>query len=210
MTSVRRRTLLVGGALALTAGLLADKGSVLGADLPHTALLGAALGAVLALVPDRTVAGRTGGFLAGFAAAYLGYALRAGLLPDSPAGRAVAVVVVVALVTGVAVATNGRAPLWAGLVGIGAMLGAYETTFTTDPTGFVSDSATAATTLLVCAGLGLLVTTSLDLVGSAPSADAAGSRTTSAYGEVALPEPRASVDPDAAGVDASNSQELNR
>src|SRR5689334_18720518 len=72
MTSVRRRTLVAGGSLALAAGLLADQGSVLGADLPHTALLGAALGAVVGLVPDRTVAGRTGAFLTGFASAWVG------------------------------------------------------------------------------------------------------------------------------------------
>jgi len=75
MTSVRLRTCAAGGTLALTAGLLADQGSVLGADLPHTALLGAALGAVVGLVPDRSVAGRTGAFLSGFGAAWLGYAL---------------------------------------------------------------------------------------------------------------------------------------
>lgn len=208
MSPVRRRTLAVGGGLAVAAALLADKGSVLGADLPHTALLGAALGAVLALVPDGSVAGRTGAFLGGFLSAWLGYALRAGFLPDAPAGRAVAAVVVVALVTGLAVATDGRAPLWASLVGAAAMLGAYETTFVTTPTGFVADSTTAATTVVLCAALGLLVVTLLDGALGARTADT-GSRTTSALGQATVPVPRASVDPDVdAGLDIT--QEMPR
>jgi hypothetical protein len=205
MTPVRLRTCLVGGALALTAGLLADQGSVLGADLPHHALLGAALGAVVGLVPDRTVVGRTGGFLAGFAAAWLGYVLRAGVLPDIPLARAIAAVSVVFLITAVAVASAGRLPLWSGLVGAGAMLGAYETTFVTSPTGFVSDSTTAATTVLVCAALGLLVANTLqDVFDAAPETP-----TAKTYGEVAVPAPRAEADADA-GLDITTPQEAQR
>jgi hypothetical protein len=206
MTSVRTRTCLVGGALALTAGLLADQGSVLGADLPHTALLGASLGAVVGLVPDRSVAGRTGAFVLGALAAWLGFALRAGALPDIPMGRAIASVVVVAAITAVAVITAGRLPMWSGLVGAGAMLGAYETTFTTTPTWFVSDSMTAATTVLVSAALGLLVASTLqDVLGAAPAEPAAQRP------EVALPAPRASVDAEAdAGLSITRPQEMNR
>jgi hypothetical protein len=197
MTSVRRRTLAAGGALALVAGLLADQGSVLGADLPHTALRGAALGAVVGLVPDRSVAGRTGSFLVGFAAAYLGYVLRAGVLPDVPLGRAIAAVAVVGVITAASTASAARLPLWSGLVGAGALLGAYETTFVTTPTGFVTDSLTAATTVLVSAGLGLLVAATGDGVLPVASADP---HTPSARPEVAVPAPRASVDADA-GLD---------
>ena len=68
------------------------------------ALLGAALGAVVALVPDRTPLVRLGGFAAGFVAAFIGYVLRAALLPDTSAGRAVAVVIVLLLCVGVSAA----------------------------------------------------------------------------------------------------------
>lgn len=206
MTSVRTRTCLVGGALALTAGLLADQGSVLGADLPHTALLGASLGAVVGLVPDRSVAGRTGAFVFGALAAWLGFALRAGVLPDIPMGRAIASVVVVVAITALAALTAGRLPLWSGLVGSGAMLGAYETTFATTPTGFLADSTTAMTTVLVSAALGLLVASTLqEVLGTALApTDSAAQRP-----EVALPSPRASVDADA-GLDITTPQELNR
>lgn len=192
MTSVRTRTCVAGGALALAAGLLADQGSVLGADLPHTALLGAALGAVLGLVPDRTVLGRTGCFLVGFAAAWFGYALRAGVLPDIPMGRAIAAMAVVLVITAAAVVSNGRLPMWSGLVGAGALLGAYETTFVTTPTGFLSDSMTAATTVLVSSALGLLVATTIEgYLGDSPEVVAYTERSA-----VAVPAPRSSVDAD--------------
>ncbi|MCU1591285.1 MAG: hypothetical protein JWP11_2541 [Frankiales bacterium] len=157
MSTVRTRTLVTGVALAVAAFVLADQGAVFGADLPKVALLGAAAGAVLGLVPDRSPAARLGGFLTGFAAAWLGYALRAGVLPDIPMGRAIAAVVVVAIVTVVATATANRLPLWAGFVGVTTLLGSYETTFAATPTSFVSDSMTAVTTSLLAAALGFFV-----------------------------------------------------
>lgn len=206
MTSVRRRTLLYGGAIALAAGLLADQGSLLGADLPHQALLGAALGAVVGLVPDRSVTGRTLSFVAGFAATWIGYALRAGVFPDVPLGRALAAVIVVLVITGISVAAGGRLPLWSGLVGAGALLGAYETTFVTTPTGFLSDSVTAATTVLVAAACGLLVTSVLE------SFFGEGEELVSPVAaSVALPAPRPSVDADVdAGLDITRSQGSTR
>jgi hypothetical protein len=188
MSSVRLRTCATGGALAVGAGLLAAKGSVLGADLPHTALLGAALGAVLGLVPGGSVPGRVGAFLSGFGAAWLGYALRAGVLPDSGAGRGLAAIAVVAVVTAVAVVSAGRLPLWAALLGAGTLLGAYESAFAADPTAFLSDSVTAITTVAVSAALGLLVATTAEGLlqprqeGPRPA--------------VELPSPRAAADAD--------------
>jgi hypothetical protein len=157
MSSVRIRTLVTGSALAVTAAALADHGAIFGADLPKVALLGAAAGAVLGLVPDRSPAARLGGFVGGFAAAWLGYALRAGVLPDIPMGRAIAAVVVVSIVTATATATANRLPMWAGFVGVATLLGSYETTFAATPTSFVSDSMTAVTTSLLAVSLGFIV-----------------------------------------------------
>ena len=70
----------------------------------------------------------------------------------------IAAVAVIALVTALAVATEGRVPLWSGLLGAGTMLGAYETTFVTSPVSFLADSLTAATTVLLSMALGLLIT----------------------------------------------------
>ena len=58
------------------------------------------------------------------------------------------------------------------------------------PTAFLSDSMTAATTVLVCAGLGLLVATAVEGWLDPASVEHA------AHGEVVVPAPRASVDAD--------------
>lgn len=155
---MRRTPLLAGSLVAIVAGLLVEYGGHLGLELTHVALMGSALGAVLGLVPQATPGGRALGFLGGFGAAWIGFALRAGLLPDIPLGRAIAAVIVVSIVTAIATASGGRAPLWAGLLGVGALAGAYETTFSIEPTAFTSDSVTAVVTTLLAAGLGFVAT----------------------------------------------------
>ena len=157
MSSVRMHVLVTGVALAVAAVLLALSGNLLGADLPKVTLLGVASGAVLGLVPDRSPGARAGAFLIGFLATWLGYALRAGFLPDSGTGRAMAAAFVVLAVTFVAVATAARLPLWAGFVGIAAMAGAYETVFTATPTAFTSESMTALTTVSLATAFCFLV-----------------------------------------------------
>jgi hypothetical protein len=193
MSSVRIRTLLTGSVLAVTAAALADHGAIFGADLPKVALLGAAAGAVLGLVPDRSPAARLGGFVGGFAAAWLGYALRAGVLPDIPMGRAIAVVIVVSIVTAIATATANRLPLWAGFVGIATLLGSYETTFAATPTSFVSDSMTAVTTSLLAVSLGFIV--SVLAGGTAAMTGAAVDQEVVVLPEAApVPVPRSAAD----------------
>jgi hypothetical protein len=197
MSSVRTRTLVTGSALALTAAALAGRGAVFGADLPKVALLGAAAGAVLGLVPDRSPAARLGAFLAGFAAAWFGYALRAGVLPDTPMGRAIAAVVVVAIVTAVATATANRLPMWAGFAGVVTLLGAYETTYAATPTTFVADSMTAVTTSLLAVAVGFLVA----VLASGVTAHAAAETVEVVNGadvHAAVPPPRSAVDGDVA------------
>jgi hypothetical protein len=177
MTSNRLQTGTAGVVLAATAGALA----LLGGDLSRTALLGAALGGALSLVPDRALPGRVAGAVVGVVVAWIGYAARAGFFPDVPLGRAIALAGVVLLVTAVAVASGGRVPLWSGLLGLAAMSGAYETTFTTSPTSFVVDSTTAVTTVLVAISFGSLVASLV------PTPLAQRPR-------VALPSPRAAAD----------------
>ena len=135
-----------------------------GPELQSVALLGAALGGALGLVPDRSPAQRAAGFAVGFVAAWLGYALRAAALPDAAAGRAVAVLVVLALCLAVAGLTRGRLPLWSALLGAAAMAGAYEATYAADPSSFVISSATTATSILLAAGAGFLATSLLGVV----------------------------------------------
>jgi hypothetical protein len=125
--------------------------------LESTALLGAAMGAVVALVPDRTPLQRLVGFAAGAVAAWIGYLLRAGFLPDSVGGRAVTVGLVFLLCVAVAGATANRVPLWSTLLGAAALVGAYEYSYAAAPPEVTSTSITAATALLVPAAVGYVI-----------------------------------------------------
>ena len=140
-----RRNLLAGLCLAVAAGLLVMVGAALDLDVESVALLGAAAGAVVALVPDRTPLVRLGGFAAGFVAAFIGYVLRAAVLPDTSTGRAVAVVIVLLLCVGVSAATVDRLPLWTLLLGTATLVGAYEFTFAAAPPELMTTSVDTAT-----------------------------------------------------------------
>ena len=107
--------------------------STLGLDVESVALMGAGSGAVVALVPTRSPQDRLIGFLVGFAASWVGYLVRAGFLPDTTAGHAVAVAVVVAICTVVAALSRDRLPLWTLLLGAAVLAGSYETTYIEAP-----------------------------------------------------------------------------
>jgi hypothetical protein len=151
-----RKTLFAGLLLAVAAVLVVYVSSVFGLELESVALLGAALGAVVALVPDRSPAARLGGFAAGFVAAWIGYALRAAVLPDTAAGRAVAVGLVVVMCVAVTAVSRDRLPLWSTLLGTAALAGGYEFTFAAAPPEMASTSLTSATTLLFNVAVGFL------------------------------------------------------
>src|SRR5687767_5345999 len=76
-----RRTAIGGAILAVIAFLLILFGQALNLELERVAMTGAALGAAVALVPDRPPLFRALGFAAGFLVGWGGYALRAGVLP---------------------------------------------------------------------------------------------------------------------------------
>ena len=82
---------------------------------------------------DRSAVGRVAAFAGGIAFALVGYAARALVLPDSDGGRAVAVAVVLLLVTLMATLTASRLPLWAGVLGAGSFAGAYDRVYTNAP-----------------------------------------------------------------------------
>lgn len=150
------RSLVTGLCLAVFAAVIIGLSNLLGLDLEHVALVGAALGGVLGLVTHRPAWGKPAGFLAGFLLAWLGFALRAAWLPDSSGGRAVAAFLVVALIAVVSALSGGRLPLWSGLVGAASIVGSYESVYTSAPSQFLSDSPAAATTVLLAVGLGYL------------------------------------------------------
>jgi hypothetical protein len=179
-----RRTLLAGLLLAVAAVVVVWVSAVFGLELESVALLGAALGAVVALVPDRTPLARLGGFAAGFVAAWIGYLLRAGLLPDTAGGRAVAVGLVVLLCVGITAASVGRLPLWSTLLGTAALSGAYEFTYAAAPPEVMSTSVSTATTLLFNVAVGFLAAALIAPSAAAGAADA----------EEPRPEPRPADD----------------
>jgi len=153
-----RRTLTAGLVLAVVTALIISLGGLFGFGLESFALLGAAIGGALGLVPHPYSWGRIAGFLVGFVAVWIGFALRAAVLPDSSNGRAVAALVVLAIVALACGFSKNRLPLWSALLGVAALVGAYEETYTNAPSQFLSQSPEAATTVLLTVALGYLVT----------------------------------------------------
>jgi hypothetical protein len=149
-----RSNLLPGLVLALAAGLLVLIGAALQLDLESVALLGGALGAIVALVPDRSPFVRLGGFAAGFVVAWVGYVLRAAMLPDTSTGRAVAVTAVVLLCVAVTGVARGRLPLWTLLLGTVGLTGAYEFSYAAAPPELLTTSVDTATTLFLSVAVG--------------------------------------------------------
>ena len=182
------RRLLAGcvlGALAAVAVLIGS-----GSDLEHVALLGAALGGVLGLVPTRWPVGKLGGFLVGFVAAWMGFALRAAVLPDSAAGRAVAAFGVVVICGAVAAVSRGRLPLWSSLLGAAALVGAYETTYTNAPSELLTQSPQSAMTMLFAVAVGLFGTVVVTTFLGAGTDDAyPGASVRGRHAEPEHPEP---------------------
>lgn len=155
---MQRSTLLCGALLAVVAGLLCLVGEALGLDTQHVALVGGALGGVVGLVQERTPAMRATGFLIGLVVAWLGFAVRALYLPDSASGRAVAAIAVVAVCVLFTAGSANRIPLWTLLIGAAAMVAVYEESYTADSPAFLAQSPSAATGVLLAAGIGFLAT----------------------------------------------------
>jgi hypothetical protein len=177
--------LVAGVVLAVAAMLVVALSAQLGLDLESTALLGAALGAVVALVPDRTPSARLAGFAAGFVVAWVGYVLRAAFLPDTTSGRAVATGVVVLLCVAVAAVTRERLPLWTTLLGTAALTGAYEFTYAAAPPELASTSLSTATTLLLNVAVGFLAASVVTPVESTRRADRAEAAPAATHPETA-------------------------
>jgi hypothetical protein len=151
------RTLLSGFVLALCTAVVLLIGG--GSELEHVALLGAALGGVIGLVPNDPPLGKLGGFALGFGVAWIAFGLRAAMLPDSTVGRSLAAFLVIFICGGAAAISAGTVPLWSSLVGAAAIVGAYESTYTSSPPTFLTTSPQAATTVLLAAAFGYIATT---------------------------------------------------
>jgi hypothetical protein len=149
-----RKSLLVGGVLIVAAVVVVVLSDLFDLKLESAALLGLAVGAVVALVPDSRPGLRLAGFAAGIVAAWIGYLVRAGFLPDSVAGRAVSIVLVLGLCVAIAAVSAGRVPLWSTLLGAAALVGAFEHSYSAAPPEVMSTSVSAVTSLLMTAAIG--------------------------------------------------------
>jgi hypothetical protein len=149
-----RSTLITGGVLTVGAVLVVVISAGLSLDVESVALMGAATGAVVALVPDGSPVFRLVGFMIGFVAAWIGYLLRAALLPDTTSGHAVAVAIVVIVCTVGAALSRGHIPLWSTLLGTAALTGSYEDKFIAAPSQVLSTSTASSTSVLCAVALG--------------------------------------------------------
>ena len=144
---------LVGLLLAVLAGVLAAVSGPLSLETTWPLLLGAGV----MLVPAGRPGWRLANLIVGFAAAWVGFALRAAVLPDVPLGRGLAVAAPILIVTAVAAATRNKLPLWAGLLGIAGYTGAYEAKFIAAPTDFIAQSFATMASVLLAVALGAVL-----------------------------------------------------
>lgn len=170
-----RRTLIIGLVAAVLGGLAVAIGSWLNLGLSDV-LLGTTLGAALALVPGDSYGRRVAAFLTGFLIAWMGYAVRAAVLPDVTISRVLVVFGSVLLIALACALSRGRLPFWGALLGAAAMTGAYEFTYVAAPYNFLTESVTTATGILVAVAFGFLITLVLPLLPSAAPSPAAGAQ----------------------------------
>lgn len=151
-----RRVFLFGGACSVLAFLIIMSGSVLNFNLQNV-LLGLALGAATGLIRTHSPLTRISAFLIGFTLGMAFYVLRLAVLPATWLGNAIAVVIVLMLMTTISALTRDRLPLWAMFIGNAAFAGAYNGYFNTTPWLFETQAIQVAAAMLFSAGAGFLV-----------------------------------------------------
>jgi hypothetical protein len=160
-------TLARGGVIALVAAILAFIGGSLGLSTLWPVFLAAGVAFGVASVGVGTVAA----YVIGAATAWISLALRAGVLPDLLASRALVAVIAIAVITVIAAVTHDQVPLWVALVGFAAYSALYEPIFADSPTRFLTDSPAALAELLLASAIGLVAGVVADLVVPAPAGD---------------------------------------
>ncbi len=156
-----RKNLLVGLVLAAAAIVVVFASDWFDLELESVALLGVAVGGVIAIVPHRSALMPLAGFGGGVLLTLVGYLVRAGLLPDSTGGRAVFVALVILLVAALATLSGGRLPLWATLLGAAVFSGAYEATYAAAPPEVASTSVSMLTALVLTVAIGFFAASTI-------------------------------------------------
>jgi hypothetical protein len=178
------KTFLAGGLVLVAIIVLLLFDGLLGLGL-GTVFLGVAIGGALGLANDpSTLLGRLGAFVVGFLLAMINYPLRALLLPDNIAGRFVQAIIVVGLLTVVCALTKNRLPLWAGLLGIAAVVGSYEAMFTAAPQNVLSELLPATSKVLLPAAITFLFAGIAATINKQPEAGLDAPQSGPTYSEV--------------------------
>jgi hypothetical protein len=147
-------SLVTGALLAVAVVIVIAVSSAMELEIEPYALAGVLAGGVVALIPERSAGARLAAFAVGFVAAWIGFVLRAALLPDSEGGRAVAALITLAICLVAVAISRTRLPLVAMLVGVVILSAAYETAFVAAEAEVVDTSLDAITTLLVAVAVG--------------------------------------------------------
>lgn len=154
-----RASIVAGVLLAAAVALVIVVSSGLELDVESYAVTGVLGGGVLGLVADRAPWERLGGFVVGFVAIWVGYVLRAAVMPDTTSGVVVATVVSLAICVVAYALGRDHLPLWSLLLGAGLFAGAYESAFTAAVAEVGTTSVDAATALLLTIAVGFTVAT---------------------------------------------------
>jgi len=153
-----RASMFTGVLVTIAVVVLIAVSSALGLQIEQYALAGVLAGAVVGLVADRSPWARLLAFVVGFVAAWVGFVLRAALLPDTDGGRAAAAVITLAIcLVAVAIGRGTRLPMWATFVGVLLFAAAYEAGFLAAEPEVATTSLDAATSLLVAVAVGYVV-----------------------------------------------------
>ncbi len=150
------RVFLFGATCSLLAFIIIMSGQLLNFDLQNV-LLGLALGAATGLVRTHSPFARISAFLIGFVLGMAFYVLRLTFFPSTWLGNALAVILVLMLMTTVSAFTRDRLPLWAMFIGNAAFAGAYNGYFSSTPWLFETQAVQVAAAMLFSAGAGFLV-----------------------------------------------------
>lgn len=153
-----RACMFTGALLTIAVVLVIAVSAALGLQIEQYALAGVLAGAVIGLVADRSPWARLLAFVVGFVAAWVGFVLRAALLPDTNGGRAAAAVITLVIcLVAVAIGRGTRLPMWAAFVGVLLFAAGYESDFLAAEPEVATTSLNAATSLLVTVAVGYVV-----------------------------------------------------
>jgi len=150
-----KRIFVLGTLLAVFTFLAVVLGSWAQLGLDNV-LFATGCGALLGLIPNKGPGVRIGAFFLGFVIGVLGYLFRAAVLPDSVIAQGIAAFIGIMIVTLICGLTRGRLPFWAAILGLIAITGAYNATFTAAPYDFIQSALATTGSLVLCAGVGML------------------------------------------------------